>query len=208
MSYNISQVQYHTVRDGDIYLLDANIWLNILTPHNTKNTKESTYIKLFEVIKSNTKARIVLPSLIVSEVVNRILREVYMNKFIKKEKIDKLSINSGFYKETYRKTEHFRISYNMLVDDIKSYNSTVDLINDGFGDELKYKHVLSNLPTGLDFNDNYYYLLAKKREYIVVTDDKDFWVQDIKIITQSQTLIDKSKEELGRIARESLSSGK
>jgi|GEM_PF-909011 len=205
MPYNISQVQHHTVQDGNIYLLDANIWLNILTPHNKKSNKENTYLKLFSEIKANTKARIVLPSLIVSEVVNRILREIYMNKYIRKENIDKSLINSGFYKDTYRKTDHFRISYNMLVDDIKSYSITMDLINDGFGGEIKYKHVLSNLPAGLDYNDNYYYILAKKRKYIVVTDDKDFWVEDVKIITESHTLIEKNKEEIGRIARERLS---
>lgn len=205
MAFDICKVQNHTNLDGNKYLLDANIWLKILSPHNSKGAKDAIYTKFFSRLTSNNKAKIVLPALMVSEVVNRIIREIYMPKYLKREGIDPKSITGGFYKEVYRKSEHFKTSYNLLADDIHNYHSSTVLINDGFGTTIKYKHVLSNPPEGLDFNDYYYYQLAKNNNYILVTDDGDFWVEGIKILTENFTLLSKQKDEIGRIAREKLS---
>jgi predicted nucleic acid-binding protein len=210
MSYCVSQVQHHSVKDGDCYLLDSNIWIEILTSRNRKNPRHQQYRKLFQEILKNTKVKIVLPSLIVSEVLNRILREVSMTKYALKNGDIKRGekVPNNYYKDTYRNTEDFNISYNLLCDDIKIHSSTVSLISDEFGETIKYKHVLSNPPAGLDFNDYYYYILAKKKGYIIVTDDKDFWVQDVPVITQSPSLIEKQKEEIGKIARAKLAEKK
>lgn len=195
MPYNISQVQYHTLKDGNKYFLDANIWLEILTSRNSQSFKNKQYKALFNNILKNNKVGIVLPALIVSEVVNRILREVHMQKFAHKNGISKgAPIPSEYYKNTFRPSPEFKIAYNAICDDIKGYHHSIELINDSFGTDFKYKHVLSDPPTGLDFNDFYYYSLCKKNNYIIVTDDKDFWVEDVTIITQSPTLIEKQNQ--------------
>lgn len=201
MAYSVSSVQHHNVLDGNTYLLDSNIWIEILTSRNKKNPRHQRYQKLFQEILKNNKASIVLPSLIVSEVLNRILREVSMKKFAKKNRD---TITSDYFKNKFRQSDEYRIAYTLLCDDIKIHSSTVKLINDEFGTTIKYKHVLSNPPSGLDFNDFYYFTLAKKNDYIIVTDDKDFWVEDVKIITESPTLISRQKDEIGRMAREKM----
>lgn len=79
----------------------------------------------------------------------------------------------------------------LLCDNIKSYHESITLINDGLGSDFKFEHILNDPPTGLDFNDFLYYNICKKNNYILVTDDKDFWVEDVKILTQSDSLYNK-----------------
>lgn len=192
MSYSYKNASTYRVEEDAQYLIDSNIWLKVLIPKNDLSRKDKEYLKLFDdIVKS--KARIVLPALVVSEVVNRIIRDVHMNKFKKKliESGKSFRNDNSFYKLEFRPSEEFKIAYTMICDDIKAYHSSVDLINDEFGTSIKSKHVLNQPPKSLDFNDNFYYQLCKKKGYVLLTDDKDFWVKDIKVITLSKTLLDK-----------------
>lgn len=193
MSYTYFKANTHQVKDKENYFLDANIWLKILSPKNNPSFKERAYLELFEKIIKNTKVRIVVPALVVSEVINRIIREVHYQKHINKIRKAQPDFNpdSSYYKNVYRPSLDYNVAYNMICDDLKSYNVSIDLINDEFGSSFKFKHVLSNPPTSLDFNDYYYYNLCKKKDYFLVTDDKDFWVENVKVITMSETLLNK-----------------
>lgn len=193
MSYSYSKASSHSVKDSEKYFLDANIWLKVLAPKNKVTYKDKEYIKFFGKLLSNTKVRIIVPALVISEVINRIIREVYYQKHLRvvKKSTPTFTPPSDYYKNVYRNTMDYRIAYNLICDDIKSYNTSIDLVNDEFGSTFKFKHIMSNPPTSLDFNDYYYYNLCKKKNYILVTDDKDFWVEDIKVITMSETLLNK-----------------
>ena len=193
MSYFYSKASNHSIKNQENYFLDANIWLKVLAPKNKLSYKDKGYLAFFEKLVNNTKVRIILPALVVSEVINRIIREVHYQKHIKaiKKKTPDIVFPSDYYKNVFRNTEDYRIAYNLICDDIKSYNSSIDLVNDEFGTTFKFKHVMSNPPTSLDFNDYYYYNLCKKKNYFLVTDDKDFWVEDVKVVTMSDTLLNK-----------------
>lgn len=190
MPFSYSKLDFLKATENTNYFLDANIWLKILNPKVKASHKDKVYRNFFDSIISNSKSKIVLPSLVLSEVINRILREVHMGKYIAKQKqLDpSFKEDSGFYKSVFRKTEDFRIAYNLVCDEIKNYHSSISLINDGLGSEFKFKHILKDPPSGLDFNDYYYYNICKKKGYVLVTDDKDFWVEDVMILTQSDTL--------------------
>lgn len=194
MAYSFSSATTHVIEPNTKFFLDANIWLKILQPKNNPSHKEREYRLFFDKIISNNKVKIVVPSLIISEVINRILREVYYGKHIAKQKKADSSFvpTNDYYKNTYRKTEDFSIAYNLICDDIKNYHSSIELINDEFGTNIKFKHVMSNPPQGLDFNDYYYFRLCKLNKYYLVTDDKDFWIEDISIITLNDTLKNKN----------------
>jgi predicted nucleic acid-binding protein len=193
MSYSYSKASSHPIKNKENYFLDANIWLKILAPKNKLTYKDRGYLAFFEKLVNNTKARIIVPALVVSEVINRIIREVHFKKHI--SSVERTTpgfvLPDGYYKNVFRNTEDYRIAYNLICDDIKSYNTSIDLINDEFGTTFKFKHILSNPPTSLDFNDYYYYNLCKKKGYFLVTDDKDFWVEDVEVVTMSNTLLDK-----------------
>lgn len=193
MAYSYSKANLYSVKDDAKYFLDANIWLKILQPKLDSSHKDKEYRKLFEKITENSKCKIVLPALILSEVINRILREVHMGKFVSKIKKGNptFSPDKDFYKNVFRNSPEFKIAYSLVCDEIKNYHTTIDLLNDGLGVDFKFKHILKDLPSGLDFNDHYYYQLCKKNNFILITDDKDFWVENIEIVTMSPTLIDK-----------------
>lgn len=194
MSFQISQVQFHSVKAGNQYLLDSNIWIQILSPKNETSFKNKQYYQLFQKIIKNKDVKIILPALLISEVLNRLLREVHMNKFARKNGYKKgQGLPSDFFKDKFRPSPDFKLAYNILCDDIRSYSNSITLVNDSFGTNINYEDVLLNPPQGLDFNDYFYYILAKKNDYIIVTDDKDFWVEDVKMVTENNTIIEKNK---------------
>ena len=193
MSYSYSKASSHSIKNQDKYFLDANIWLKVLVPKNKLTYKDKSYLDFFEKLVNNTKARIVLPALVVSEVINRIIREVHYKKHIitMQKASPSFTPPEGYYKNVFRNSQDYQIAYNLICDDIKSYNTSLDLISDEFGSTFKFKHVMANPPVSLDFNDYYYFNLCKKKNYFLVTDDKDFWVKDVNIVTMSDTLLNK-----------------
>ena len=102
-------------------------------------------------------------------------------------------IPGDFFKDKFRPSPEFKKAYNLLCDDIRNYSDSISLVNDSFGTDINYDDVLLDPPQGLDFNDYFYCTLAKQNDYIIVTDDKDFWVEDVKIITESNTIIERNK---------------
>ena len=194
MAYNFSKAAYYSIKQDTNYFLDANIWLKILQPKVNSSYKDTQYRKLFEKIIANTKCKIVVPALVLSEVINRILREVHLGKYIRniKKTNPTFVADKNFYKNVFRPSQEFKIAYSLVCYEIKNYHTSIVLINDGLGIDFKFKHILSDPPQGLDFNDYFYYNLCKKNNYVLITDDKDFWIEDIEIVTLSETLLNKS----------------
>ncbi|PZR24444.1 MAG: hypothetical protein DI539_00260 [Flavobacterium psychrophilum] len=194
MSYHISSAKFYKLEKGAKYFLDANIWIFILSPPNKPPHRIKQYLSLFDEILQDDSIKIVVPTLLISEVINRILKMVHYPDFLRKNGTSKADINQEYYKDVFRPSQAYKDSYAVLTDDFIAYSSSIELVNDGLGTEIDYSDILENPPTDLDFNDNYYYNLALKRNYIVISDDKDFWVENIKIITQNNTLLEKQNK--------------
>jgi predicted nucleic acid-binding protein len=172
------------------YLLDSNIWLKVISPQNKEKPSDRKYRAFFEEIIATKGAKIVLPALVVSEVMNRLLRDIHYKKF----KINKgvpPDVDSSFYKNHFRPSAEYRAAYALIADEFRIYLNNLILINDDFGKSIKYKHVLSHFNFNLDFNDCYYYHLSKKNKYVMVTDDGDFYVSGIRILTLNTKLLSK-----------------
>jgi len=193
MSYLIEDLKEHNLSSNKKYLLDSNIWIKILAPRNNPSSNDKLYIAFVEQLLELKGKNIIVPALIVSEVMNRLLRDIHMAKFINKIGAQH-PLPSDFYKNVFRPSKEYRIGYALIADDFRIYLDKMQFTNDGFGDLIKYKHVLSHLDFNLDFNDCYYYHLSKKKNFSIVTDDKDFWVKDVNVITRSQTLLDKQRD--------------
>lgn len=192
MSYSIENLEDHVADPDRTYLIDANIWLKILSPKNKPSSTDSKYVDFFHNIIETKGINIVVPSLIFSEVVNRILRDVHMRKFLKSKGVTNPPPN--FYKDYFRPSQEFRTAYMLIADDIKIYLNHVKLINDEFGSKIKFKHVLSHFDFNLDFNDCYYYYLSKKNDYTILTHDKDFCVKGVEVLTLNQDLLGRMAE--------------
>ncbi len=196
MAYDIRLLSNSSLSEK-LYFFDANLWIKILRPPFNPDKKEERYLNFFQTFKSHPNhPKIAITSLVLSEVINRLLREYSMKKYIKEETIDPKLIDSSFFKSKYRKTDHFKIQYELLCDDIKSYHTLYELINDELGSEIKSKHILKSPPKGLDFNDHYYFLLAKYKNIPIVTDDADFFVDGVTILTYNDGLYQRGKDSV------------
>ncbi len=195
MSYQISSIKDKTPSSGTKYLLDTNIWYYILEG-KSKNYQE-TYLEFFDAIKDfsgSLKPKIVLPTTVLSEIINRLLRDIRFREF--KDNPDNVGKIAGIeerkiYKDVYRNDEQFRIDYGMICYDIKSYHNILEFVGDEF-DTFRIKDILSNPPLGLDFNDFIITKIAKKNNFTIITDDADFLVENINILTANNKLIAKS----------------
>lgn len=188
MPYKISHLSLHN-HGPFIYFFDANIWLLILGLIPQPDSKQQKYIHFFEcVLKSD--AIILLPAILVSEVVNRMIY-FQMNRYAKK-KGDK--VDPSYFKKVYREQPEFKLALQKIYDDFHIYARSCTLINDNFGQQgFGFTDLFTVNAPIIEFNDNYLYKLAKHHSAIVITDDGDFFVEDIPVYTLNNTLVNKAK---------------
>jgi hypothetical protein len=166
--------------NGRNYILDSNVWLPIL---GLDDEPSSDHYKIFfsKIFKTD-KAKIILCSIQLSEILNRLLR-FHANKFYAKTydgRGSQAPSRATFYKQEYRKSKDFKIKYDTIIDDLQGYNSHIlmaDLEQANFD-------ALTSFDAGkLDFNDHYMYLLAKEQSATIITHDADFFGLDIEVGT-------------------------
>lgn len=195
MSYQISSIKDRIPSSGTKYLLDTNVWYYIL--EGTSKDYQGVYLDFFDAIKNfsgSPKPKVVLPTTVLSEIINRLLRDIRFREF--KDNPDNLEKIAGIeerriYKDVYRNDEQFRIDYRSICNDIKSFHYILEFVGDEF-ETFRIKDILSNPPLNLDFNDFIITKIAKKNNFTIVTDDADFLVEDINIVTANNKLIKKS----------------
>ncbi len=191
MSYQIIHIdQVSTL--GPFYFFDANLWLKILKPPIAPSKRDTKYLNFVERFKSDpNKPKIAITAFLLSEVINRFLHDEAFKKYCKKNTVERPE--KSYYKMVYRTSKEYIEDYTNLCDDIYAYSNIFTMINDDLGNRVTIDQLLQNPSTSLDFNDNYYYLLAKLNGYPIVTDDGDFFVEDVPILTYNNTLIEKAK---------------
>jgi hypothetical protein len=174
---------------GGVYLFDANVWLCILDGYYQKNYKKP-YLDFFKKFSSKDyeeQPKILLPSLLLSEVINRLIRDVYFNDFKKAQETTPGINESKAFKSIYRQDKQFLIDYKIIFQNIKAYQSQIKLIDDNFSG-YRLKDVLKDNSTNLDFNDYLYSKIAKKHSAHIVTDDIDFAGLSLNILTANNKL--------------------
>lgn len=194
MPYNIRNLDFINLQKKN-YFFDANLWLKILKPPFNLSQRDKKYLDFFQKFSNSiNKPVIIVTALLLSEVINRYLRDVTYLQFCKKK--GHLNPEKSYYKEVYRASEQFRTDYISLCEDIKTYQKMYQLFPDGFGTDIRQKDILTSPLVSLDFNDHYYYRMALKNDFTIVTDDKDFFVTDVEILTYNNQLIDKAKNAI------------
>lgn len=185
-----------------LYLFDTSLWLKILKPpFEGLSKQEIKYQEFFESFKlSPKKPKILLTSLIISEIINRWLRDYGLNKYFEEHPEEHemflqrdAKYKREYFKIIYRPTKHYSDTYNSICEDLLAYESYCVCSHDEFGSELCLQEVLTFASPKLDFNDNYYVLLAKKKNVPIVTDDADFFVDGITVLTYNTKLHEKCK---------------
>lgn len=187
MSKQIQSLKSIELCKDNLYFFDANIWLIQLSPKFNPSPREKKYLSFFQAFSENIhKPKIAVTTLLISEIVNRLLRDVHYKTFLKNKGITEPT--SSTFKRVFRPTTEYKIAYQTILDDIKSYHQILVQTNDDFGNSVKLKHIMKP-HNDLDFNDTYFYYLAKKKNLIVITDDGDFDVDDVEIFTYNNRLL-------------------
>lgn len=205
-SYQFIDIKKYQPTPVGRYLFDANIWLLLLKPPSELNSIEFEYSKFMDKIstlqsvqkKSNKVEfpKIVITSLIISEVYNAYLRNEFNNwkgdkmyeaELTKdREKIEnaeKLNLKSDF-----RKSDEYLESMKIFQSDFLAFEEYMQVLDDD-AENIDVIDIVKHMPANTDFNDYYYYVFAKKKKLAMVTNDKDYVFANLEIITNSPTLL-------------------
>lgn len=194
MAYSIRHLD-NAALQKKYYFFDANLWLKILKPPLNLSRRDEKYLDFFERFKNNLQhPKIAVTALLLSEIINRYLRDVTYQVYCRKN--GNPNPDKSYYKEVYRTSQQYQTDYISLCEDIKSYQNYFELVADGLATDIRQKDILTSPILSLDFNDLYYYRLALKKGFTIVTDDKDFFVEDVEILTYNSQLIDKAKNAI------------
>jgi len=164
--YNL--LHYNIPKNSDlVYLFDTNIWLFLYSDlHEAREREINAYSKLFEEIIENDY-RIALPSLIISEFTNVILRADFNS--VKDLEIDDYSFKKDYINSSNYKKKIGEI--NSLIDEILEIENVFKLEDDF--QNLNISNVKENFNV-IDWNDSYLLELVKKNDFILVSNDFDF----------------------------------
>jgi len=178
---NIKQIQKDTPIKG-VFFFDTMIWINIISPSFDKDNRFIKYISFFDKVYKDKYAKIAVSSLIISEIINLYLRKIALPLYAKSLKTDVHKID---YKKQFRISDHYKKHYALVCDEINARLESVV-----FTDDLlqEYDIIEASTYPKLDFNDFNYYKICKKKGYTLVTDDSDFYVNDISILTLNTDL--------------------
>jgi hypothetical protein len=190
VAFNITRLTTATPVHNRMYFLDANVWIYalqyIITP--SSNHWEQVYVDFFEdLINDTIQPKILMPSVLFSEIVNTYIRQVALEDFKNTSGI----LNPNF-KRDFRPTPEYLNAYHSILDDLNSYKSCIQFIDDS-NILSPLPHFLSRAFTNIDFNDKYYYHLlkelSKNTAITIVTNDGDFHIEDIPILTVNRDLL-------------------
>ncbi len=176
-------------RRGTKLLFDTNIWMALCWPQYNSSTNQiksdmDTQAVSFLTECINSKYKILLPAMVVSELINRIYRKEFQS--YNKRHPD---VNIKEFRETNEGKDTLKdiaqvFSSQILKFQQKGYIQNVD---DSF-ETISLLEAISGM-TNLDFNDFIIVSICKAQEAVLVTNDSDFKAvqEDINIITTRAT---------------------
>ena len=191
MSFQVSDIRNCHPKNGCTYLFDANVWLSVLydfynSPHYLP------YTRFFnEIIRNITAptARIGVPSLLLSELINRAMNDIHYHEYcFSVSPKNKKQTKHNHYKNNYRKSAHYIADLEDVCSNIRDYYQKIAFISD----ELNLytcNTLIKKIPAHLDINDYMYATIARSQNLIIVTNDADFMIEDVQVLTTRPSLL-------------------
>lgn len=176
------------------YFVDANVWIYAIQGEELLDRWQKPYSNFFyNIIESSLdpQPKILMPTLLFSEILNTYLTKFALAEYKAIEGIP-VSGSTFQFKRDYRPSQHYKDSYEKVIDDILSFKNSLHFIDD--------KSIVTDPPLYLspavdpfDFNDYFYYQICKEFQKLdtvtILTNDGDFQINDIPIITLNRTLL-------------------
>jgi predicted nucleic acid-binding protein len=194
MSYRKNIIKLSHSRVEPIkYFIDANVWIYAMQNPNSLKHWENKYANFFfDIIDSDLdpQPKIILPSLLISEIINTYLRQIALSEYKRDNGIS--AIDKFDFKRNYRTTQHYKDNLEQICDDILGYKSSIDFVSDDL--MVKNPEIILNVPSSnFDYNDYIYYCMCQNigatTSLAMITNDSDMDVSDIKILTENRTLL-------------------
>ena len=201
-NYNIKKVTDYEAAQRERYFIDANVWIAVLkgVASLQPSNYEMPYVEFFDSIiqlnlledrrglkalkkQGKFQPKIVMTSMLMSEIFNAYMRNVAMKLYYSKEELKR-----NDYKRNYRNTPDHDKQLKRLKDEFLAFYDYMEIKDDEFS-KNDPKLICSQLKSDSDFNDQYYYYLLTDSNIPIVTGDRDFIFQDIEIITNNNELL-------------------
>ncbi len=186
---NIIQLKNANVEPTN-YFVDANVWIYSLQQFDTLAGWEDDYYQFFfDIVESPLNPKLLMPTLLLSEIVNTFLRKIAMVEF--RDSLQPLP-QSFEFKRDYRPTAHFRQKYEQMMDDIHSLRNSIRFVDDGIISK-KGSLLLDKCIGNFDYNDFLYHNFCcdfcKQEKLTMLTNDGDFYVSEYNIVTSNRKLL-------------------
>ena len=163
----IQHIKDFIVSPVDSYFFDANVWIYIYgVSSGYEKKKQEKYSQLYRDILDR-KASLFITALVLSELVNRILRIDFEGW-----KKSQNRINASFKKD-FRNSETYKDSLNNIKEILKEIYHHSERRPDDFN-SIDFECIINNISNKQDFNDLYLAKICEKNKLILVTEDKDF----------------------------------
>lgn len=165
----LTQIKDYNVSNQDSLFFDANVWLLIFgNVANSRQERQKAYSQLLKDAISRN-ATIFISSLVLSEIINRMLRIDFEQWLEVPDNIGKK------FKRDFRQTEEYKESLQSAIETVKEILkiSIVEKVDDGFHSR-NTEILFSRMGNYIDFNDSYYISLCFNNQWKLVSDDSDF----------------------------------
>lgn len=170
-----SITDYNFLPDDELFL-DTNIWLKIFCPLTANEPRVSVYSSAFRRILE-TNCRIYIDVLVVSEFINTYSRILWRHS----------QTTPGF--KEFRNSQQFEPIAQEIASNITRILKHCSRLDNKF-DSLKIRDLLDEYSKGsVDFNDQVIGRLCRSRNLKLITDDQDFKVDGISILTANNNLL-------------------
>ena len=165
MALKIIDISDYTPKFTDTFFFDNNIWMFLFCPIGSHNQRKQSIYSAFLDVLIQRRATILVNSLVISEFTNASLRLDY-NLWNRET-----GVNHDFKKD-YVGSDR----YSETVDEIKAALNNIFKLSQRVPDDFNAINIsaIQGHLENIDFNDSYYIEQAAMKNWIIVTDDRDF----------------------------------
>jgi len=193
MAFDYYDIKTVKPLNDEAFVFDANVWIFYHDQTNSPHYARPYNRFLNELLKQPADPIVILPASVLSEVMNRLLKDVYYPKFLQsatgKQELAKTKASPDeYFKKLYRPHLQYKRDRDNIYARIFSYTSDLRLVDDRF--DVVTHTDLTTAMTDLDFTDWIIYRLADyHNRATIVTDDHDFVLENYPIVTNNKKLL-------------------
>jgi hypothetical protein len=163
---NIFSYKNFEPKQSHEYLIDNSVLLYPFAPIGNYNTRQQQSISKFISAARSVGSGIHTTSLVISEFHNKVLKDFF-------EEYKRIPANAGktSLKRDYRPSENYKADIAALTSQVKAILKIFNRFPDDFN-QINMDLIMENT-NHIDYNDAYFIELANRKNWIIVTRDRD-----------------------------------